>query len=128
MKHLKPFNEAFENNIKQDIRDICLELEDIGFIASIDINNQYVDLFLSETTAYGRPIYPFEYNQISEVIERLKHYMIGLGFGSTLYILYPEDKEFTKSNPTQDALILRSRLYFNKIFYELNFVYSNKNA
>ena len=76
MKHLKSFNESSLSNseaveIKQYCQDILLELEDIGFIAEIDIPRDLdsdLDIFLSKGSIFTK-------EDISDAVYSLDEYL-----------------------------------------------------
>ncbi len=68
MKHLKKYNESVEEISLEDIRDICLELEDNDF--NITIMNNTKDIY---TITIGKS--EFTYKDVKEVLLRLKDYL-----------------------------------------------------
>lgn len=88
MKHLKSYK-IFESN-KEDIisnlRDICLELEDIGF--KFHLNKDSVENII-EFVIYNEDKYPsnkFKFtDDLSEVLNRIYQYMRELGWYSHLW-------------------------------------------
>lgn len=70
MRHIKLF-EGF--NIDDDLKDICLELEDSGFkVTHTDHNNDYKYISISMDDSSS-----FRYDSVEEVVERIKDYMKG---------------------------------------------------
>lgn len=65
MRHLKKYNESKEELTLQDIRDICLELQDEGF--KIEIEYYYVKI--------SNPNKKFKYDEVKDVMLRLKDYL-----------------------------------------------------
>jgi len=90
MKLIKSFEE-FSNGIQlciipdsvvENIKDICLELQDDGFNVIID-----------PTICHIYSTNGFKYDQVSEVIERVKDYISSEGYNITVY----KDKRSTFS-------------------------------
>jgi hypothetical protein len=86
MKHLKRYNEeltekVLTNNIKQNIKDICLELNDIGISSGFHYNINAIDHLniFKPKNQYTGDFFTYTY-EISEVIERIKDYMSKEGF------------------------------------------------
>lgn len=112
MNHIRLFNEGLsENEIKQDIRDICLDItdSDIGFemmpLNYREFNNfcDPLDCLMSSRDFglmidYGKKS-EFEYKKVREVIERIKEYMKMNGYKTML-------SNVNKQNILQDYLIL----------------------
>lgn len=100
MKHIKP-KKIFEsitddldlpNNIKQDIRDICLEAEDNGFrincesgITNYDSSIDRICKIKKFTCIYFRKKkynHFFKYKEIQDVMERIRDYLKSEGYNS----------------------------------------------
>ena len=129
MKYLKSFNEnessdSKYNDIISDIKDILLELTDVGFKRYIDkfvkliesewwdgfdvlLTRNHTDRFLPS----GHVRDKFQYNEISEDIERLKDYMDQSGFR-----LLETQIDGNKNNNiiSEDDKMYRIRLQFLK--------------
>lgn len=78
MKYLNSFNEKIRHasdhnmyDIMQDIKDICLELNDIGFVIKFVEAGYTVIKFEIQKENYSS----FSYDEVSEVMERIKDYM-----------------------------------------------------
>ncbi len=69
MKHLKKYNESKEKISLDDIRDICIELEDDGFLVRIAYG---VDVIRINIFRGGKH---FEYKDVKETILRLQDYL-----------------------------------------------------
>lgn len=90
MKHLikyKLYENQNLNEIIQDIDDICLELKDKGFEIMKHSNGskgflqeKWVEYDLSIFKYKEDEFEPFEYEEVEEVVERLKDYMSQNGF------------------------------------------------
>ncbi len=82
MKHLKKYNESIEEKKSfEDIRDICLELEDDGF----DIF--YAGFYTTGATCairIAKPSEKFLYTEVKEVLLRLKDYL-GSNYDKIIY-------------------------------------------
>ena len=129
MKYLKSFNEnessdSKYNDIISDIKDILLELTDVGFKRYIDkfvklIESEWWDGFdvlltRNHTDRFlpiGHVRDKFQYNEISEDIERLKDYMDQSGFR-----LLETQIDGNKNNNiiSEDDKMYRIRLQFLK--------------
>jgi len=82
MKHLK-YKKVFESILPElttieDIKDICLELEDVGLRSYIGVNRKSLskarltpryEIEIVNTGSY------FYYKDVKEVVERLRHYL-----------------------------------------------------
>ena len=96
MKHIKSFNESSEQDMSeyiQEIKDICLELQDLGgYKTSIHDTNE---LFSAQNrTRYNAPFFlsiekigriAINYKismdeELIDVVERIKDYMDSVGF------------------------------------------------
>lgn len=82
MKHIKTFNEivvikSVSDDMIEDIKDICQELKDDGFYVNVYQLDQCVLItkrkLLNNGSSYH--LVEFNYNDVSEVIERLKDYL-----------------------------------------------------
>ena len=94
MKHIKTFNEivvikSVSDDMIEDIKDICQELKDDGFYVNVYQLDQCVLItkrkLLNNGSSYH--LVEFNYNDVSEVIERLKDY-IGNRFLKTQAQMY----------------------------------------
>ncbi len=74
MKYLKLFNESQSDSIIDDVEDICVELKDIGFQTGIGIPNRFYDKQLCYLSINRKGQY-FDYNEVSEVVDRLIRYL-----------------------------------------------------
>lgn len=83
MKHLRKFNELVSYGLRDDINDICLELNDIGF------NSHYAAYTLSGDFAVTYDVVYIEkenhrayfaYTEIEEVVNRLLEFLISSGY------------------------------------------------
>jgi len=75
MKHLKKFNESVGDISFEDIKDICLELEDLGMKVSIirtGYENNIVEYYIEFSTEIDQGIY---WNDIKDCLLRLKDYL-----------------------------------------------------
>ncbi len=77
MKHLKKYNENINDISLQDIRDICLELEDEKFIIELNEGKSAAELLAN---AFNISIESgkeknFKYSEVKEVLLRLKDYL-----------------------------------------------------
>lgn len=112
MDHLKSSSELwkdidFDNNILPDLKDICLELKDNGkfnYIISnpkYSFNSKYSNILIHKAyrsyqtgggyyPQIGGGYYPggyddFSYQEIAEVVERIKDFMKSHGFNTSVY-------------------------------------------
>lgn len=81
MKHLKTYKifESFDSlpEIDQNIKDMLLELEDIGFICKMVTNNSRILISIGNGSTTG--FYTFLFKRIQEVCLRIIRYMIENG-------------------------------------------------
>ncbi len=68
MKYLKKYNESVEEKSMEDIRDICLELEDEGF--KVEFKHEHFD-----SIRISKPNKTFKYEEVKEVMLHLKDYL-----------------------------------------------------
>ena len=124
MKYLKLY-ESFESTseVLNTINDICLELEDKGFevnqskllesdslvIITIRKADAYVD---SNGVKIGTS---FKYDEIEEVVERIKDYIVSLGIERDIRIT-TEPKITWLSNENDLYRYITLRVYINKIY------------
>lgn len=87
MKHLKSYNESQLSNAKveakdivQNLKDICIELEDEGFKIFLQGINPHVEIHLGISKG-GED---FKYGEVSEVVERMKDYMKQEGYSAVV--------------------------------------------
>jgi hypothetical protein len=94
MKHLRRFNES--NEVVEDLKDICMELEDEGFTIMIfdkrtnylplndvtdgDINFVHSFFIMKPNRFHERPLVnggtiTYDYSEVKEVIERIEDYL-----------------------------------------------------
>src|ERR1035437_1521582 len=76
MKHIKTFESHIENEMTEDIKDICLELEDKGLIVSLISEWDYK--YILVTKGCELPVImreEFDYEDVREVMDRLKDYI-----------------------------------------------------
>ncbi len=78
MRYLRLFE---SNGVIDDIKDICLELEDIGLDVEIESSDRFNGQISISKNQIGDASQDdslhefFDYNEVSEVIERLKDYL-----------------------------------------------------
>jgi len=78
MKYLRLFE---SNSVVEDIKDICLELEDIGLDVEIESSGRFNGLISISKNQIGDASQDdslsefFDYSEVREVIERLKDYL-----------------------------------------------------
>ena len=121
MKHLATFNEStnpgFPEDILQDLKDICLELKDIGFQIK---TGRYVDVYKVSKNIDCIRIYKydkvghydtFNYNTVKEYIDRIKDYMKMNGYATEVCITRNENLYKSSSQIT----VKKVRLRFNRI-------------
>ena len=94
--NIKKFNESIST---QDLKDICLELEDIGMV--VIVSNWYIDAVCevsNDRTIGGLEIYKFVYwKDIKDCILRLKNYL-GNAFISFAYNTLNKDNTRLSDN------------------------------
>lgn len=145
MKHLKSYNESIFNFLKkkkkvetfniQDLKDICLELEDGGLRTNVSTirkeekptivfpKNCNIIYRIEIWKGHGNDLYTlFSYSEISEVVERLMEYTKGCGFThfNKVDILTPmfHDYGFESRSITIKELEGRAMSKFTIEFYE----------
>lgn len=96
MNHIKLF-ESFESESFEDIIDICLELEDDGFI--VKKSNFGLSIYKMVFTNVYK-IGNFKYSEVEEVVERIKNY-IGDNF-SGIRIDFTLDSTFGNGGKTNN--------------------------
>jgi len=82
MKYLKYFENMNDvSSVKEDIKDICLELEDIGFDIYVERgldwldNENFIPYIIKIYKKLDEEEEYFNYSDVEEVIERLKDYL-----------------------------------------------------
>ena len=81
MKYLKSYNESISisPDIIQELKDICLELTDKHFSINIVPMGSSYELYIScENFNF------FYYNEVSEVIDRIKYFLKSQGYRTTI--------------------------------------------
>lgn len=92
MNHLRRFNESIEKEEPevQEIRDICLELNDIGFRTKADEIPSFKrgEIKIKVTIDDFRKGYrsPFNIYDIKETLERIQDFMTDKGYSVEIYI------------------------------------------
>jgi hypothetical protein len=86
MKHLKKYNEEIkmsDDEITTNIKDILLELTDVGFIVRTDLRNILkMDLTKKpHIVIKKRKLGNFKFDEVSDVIDRLRDFMKINGIG-----------------------------------------------
>ncbi len=140
MKYLKYFESNSFDVLKEDIKDICLELTDIGYSIKIDHDNIFTNY---GDTPFGifsigknngdhystDPELYFDYKDVKETIERLKEYL-GKNRVVNVYVLNNEEDEDgnlslvrNRLNPEVDGIMMNSwylhDIYSLKIEFKL---------
>src|ERR1035437_2849647 len=126
MKSYKGRSETIAKKIREDIKDICLELEDEGFStithkAGLAGNLECLFIGIGNSRCITNKKAEFKYGEISEVIERLKEYLgdkireieINKEYISRELAWFKYD-EFTKMFPD----ILQTDIKGIRIYYE----------
>jgi len=96
MKYLKYF-EGHSDDLLQDVRDICLELDDIGFRVIMYKDNQVDDIIKVSIAKYSEDngFISFNISEVSDVVDRVKMYLgnrfIGIKYSYSAYILPGDD-------------------------------------
>lgn len=108
MRYLRKFNENMNGNlfeeIEQNVRDICLELDDNGVhknfmfwrskFGAVDWN---IRVNITSKLSHGVPPFQsktFKYTQIEDVIERLIDYLTPYQFKHKIIALVGDDYEY----------------------------------
>ena len=85
MKYLKTYESVKNHEILQNIEDICLELDDNGFYYHLNKNygsfrtgRPCFDIEIRKGTDYDPN--GFKWSEIEDVVERLKSYLIPMGY------------------------------------------------
>lgn len=133
MKHLKPYNETYITpNMKSEIEDICLELNDDGFTTtlvnhkSVSFNSSGNKIFKKDVSCLdigkrGYRINPFYYKEIEDVIERIKDYANSEGYQTDIHVRSYSDSSSWIYNdefqsPLQDKEIAYVNIFFHSSF------------
>ena len=120
MKHLKSFNESnwisnnksliehVGENILKDIEDICLELEEEGFLFEIqrisyggEVDKPEIEILI------WRPGKTFKFDEVSETLLRLTDYMHGNGFKTNIRI-------------NHDLIKVKKTIFGNKFYFPIS--------
>ena len=111
MKHLRKFNESLENDIRQDITEICYDItDDQGF------NIRFFDKFGQKYISIGKaPYVYFNFNEVKEVCLRIKDYL-GDKYESCEY--QSRSTSFGRIDLTDDLISPRIALRVIYINYE----------
>ena len=85
MRHVKMFNEMNSEISNQDIKDICLELEDLGYTIKMEgfgnssnpVNSNYVKIRCNKIIHYNglSGLTDLKWNEIKDCFLRLKDYL-----------------------------------------------------
>jgi hypothetical protein len=103
MRRIRSYNESLlSEDVKITIRDICLELKDLGFSInysglydkrpSIEINKEY-----------------FIYDEVDEIIERIKDYLNDIGYDVKVDLRKNYWRHFIENPPLSSI-----KLFFTK--------------
>ena len=120
MKHLKTYNESIDE-IEQNLKDICLELQDDGFevLVSTKLRNY-------KLVSIRKPQKIFLLDSITEYKERLIDYMESEGYQCEIYVNNPltdkdmelyKFKELLKNSKDQEKHYWQ-RGYINRIKFK----------
>lgn len=103
-------NESLPKDIEQDLKDICLELRDIGFNTYIYYHNNQHILQITYKKPNTEGDFRFEYKEVEEVVERIKDYMSSKEY--RVYVHGTTNREADEARGYDfDAVIIK----FNKI-------------
>ncbi len=78
MNYIKLF-ETFNSNdaIIEDLKDICVDLEDDGFLFDISVGlGGVIMISIIKGSKYNLDAQYYTYDEISEVVERMRNYMV----------------------------------------------------
>jgi len=112
MKYLNTFNESLIRNravgkrpsmtsTKDDIKDICLDLTDDGYLIDFDDDKGTYrgDIFIYKVgNRESGKLTPFDYKDIEEVVERVKRYLVPITESIDVYVLFNNSSVFTSIN------------------------------
>jgi len=78
MKYLKLFEDypvepIQPKQVEDDLRDICIELEDLGF--SINVNTHTETIYIFKKSKFVLTTIPFNFSEVEEVVSRIKDYL-----------------------------------------------------
>lgn len=146
MNHLKTYRIFESIESEEDIKDICLELEDIGFIISHHLAHGAILIDAIGIASYDRVVNSsdtvmclcinmagpenstkdFKYSEVGEVVERLKDYL-GFKFlttkariNNTWYMLSRNNYiQIMKDHYLENTRIDRFSVNYIEIFYKL---------
>lgn len=77
MRYLKTYESHKYIEINQNLKDICLELTDNGFFYYLNHNLEYPKSPIEIEIRKGKV---FKWSEIADVVERLKDYLIPIGY------------------------------------------------
>lgn len=114
MKYKKYLHDTEEipSNIIEDLSDICLEIEDYGFITNLEDHDKYKDLNIIYKNHQQ-----FPYQEVLDVVERIEDYMIQNGYSTKVGILEHSAQMNLKSPSllkSKQSYVIRVNLFFQK--------------
>lgn len=122
MNHIKSYNESMNEEFSQDIKDICLELTDDGFLIHNKVNNYHIKKLdgskFERSSISIRIVKPkgllFSYKEVNDVILRILEYSEMCGVDS---------KVLSKSTKTEYDDITP---FFKRMKYKIGNTYEIK--
>ena len=125
MKYLKTYNEAWttpvfvgKSPMKSDIEDILLELKDEGFETFVEISVEGTPGPHTQVRVEVRKESEFDYTQIEETIERVKHYMTDENFYIESFSHVLHGNIYT---PDKIPYIMKSIIGSTKFYFQIKF-------
>jgi hypothetical protein len=118
MKYLKTYNEAVfvgKSPMKSDIEDILLELKDEGFETFVEISVEGKNELCRVEV---RKESEFDYTQIEETIERVKHYMTDENFYIESFSHVLHGNIYT---PDKIPYVMKSIIGNTKFYFQIKF-------
>ena len=119
MKYLKHIFESTDKEILQDLKDICLELEDIGYWIDIEKGTESRIMFV--VNIRKRPDF-IVYRDIEDCIERMKYYMSLEGY--KMWIWVPSSIRLSNGYRSVDWINSTNTLSFQKLEHQIRITFS----
>jgi hypothetical protein len=121
MKYLKRYNEAVfvdKSPMKSDVEDILLELKDEGFETFVEISVEGTPGPHTQVRVEVRKESEFDYTQIEETIERVKHYMTDENFYIESFSHVLHGNIYT---PDKIPYVMKSIIGSTKFYFQIKF-------
>ena len=151
MKYLKNFNESIiiDDNILEDIKDICLELEDNDFqVIYVEIPHYDLTTFVGKTkkklidieygVAISKPSIPqalikfgrhpmffskFNPSEVNDVVHRIRNYMNSIGYRTKVEYQLEHNYVLSKRDSNYHRWNYRTESKWSKEVYEIRLIF-----